>query len=125
MFQGDAGICGSAPTAGNPRPAQKAFLRGAGVVGQNMVGLGVGQFYQILFDAAVSRLPAGARPQIEVRIGGQLIGSIEPGTTLSTFETPVFRATAATVPLELRAKNLQGSDTLYFDALEVVLAPLP
>jgi hypothetical protein len=125
MFQGDAGICGSAPTAGNPRPAQKAFLRGAGVVGQNMVGLGVGQFYQILFDAAVSRLPAGARPQIEVRIGGQLIGSIEPGTTLNTFETPVFRATAATVPLELRAKNLQGSDTVYLDALEVVLAPLP
>jgi hypothetical protein len=37
----------------------------------------------------------------------------------------VFRATAATVPLELRAKNLQGSYTVYLDALEVVLAPLP
>jgi hypothetical protein len=89
------------------------------------VGLGVGQSYQIVFDAAVSRLPAGARPQIEVRIGGQLLGSIEPGTTLNTFATPVFRATAATLPLELRAKNLQGSDTLCLDAVEVVITPLP
>jgi hypothetical protein len=125
MFQGDSGICGSAPTSGNPRPAQKAFLRGAGVVGQNLVGLSVGQSYQILFDAAVSRRPAGARPQVEVRIGGQLLGTIEPGTTLNAFETTAFRATAATLPLEFRAKNLQGSDALYLDAVEVVLAPLP
>ncbi len=125
IFQGDSGICGSAPAAGNPRPAQQAFLRGAGVVGQNLVGLGVGQSYQIVFDAAVSRLPAGARPQIEVRVGGQLIGSIEPGTTLNAFETPAFLATAATLPLEFRAMNLQGSDALCLDAVEVVLAPLP
>jgi hypothetical protein len=121
MFQGDSGILWSA----SPSPAQKAFLRGIGGVSQNLVGLGVGQSYQILFDAAVSRLPAGARPQIEVRIGGQLIGTIEPGTTLQAFETPVFRATAATLPLEFWVKNLQASDTLYLDAVAVVLVLAP
>jgi hypothetical protein len=90
---------------------------------QELKGLGVGQSYQIVVDAFLSRLPAGMRPEIEVRVGGQLIGSILPSSVVDTFLVPVFKAAASKQVLELRTKNLQGSDTLFLDAAEVVLVP--
>jgi hypothetical protein len=119
-FQGEAGVC-APPVAGNA--SQMAFVRGNGAVLQELKGLGVGQSYQIVVDAFLSRLPAGMRPEIEVRVGGQFIGNILPSSVVDTFLVPVFKATASKQVLELRTKNLQGSDTLFLDAAEVVLVP--
>jgi hypothetical protein len=119
-FQGESGVC-APPVAGNG--SQMAFVRGNGALMQELTGLGVGQSYQIVVDAFLSRLPAGMRPEIEVRVGGQLIGSILPSSVVDTFLVPVFKAAASKQVLELRTKNLQGSDTLFLDAAEVVLVP--
>jgi hypothetical protein len=100
-----------------------AFVRGNGAMLRDLSCLGVEQSYQIVLDAFVSRVSAGVRPEIEVRVGGRLLGSIFPRSAADTFLVPAFQATESKQALELRTKNLQGSDALFLDAVEVVLVP--
>jgi hypothetical protein len=122
-FEGESGILAASHSGNKLGSVQAAYFFGNSALRQNLVGLGVGQSYQVVLDAMLSRLPAGVRPMIEVWIGGELLGTVVPGNTADTFLTPVFQATAGTRLLELRAKNLQGSDMLILDGIEVVLVP--
>jgi len=125
-----SGIVANGSGFGNlnaPEGVQAAFVQELGAVSQSLSGFVPGTNYTITFSAAER---GGNSQSWNVKIGGTLIESYNPGSSAASFTDygATFTATAVTHALSFVGTDLAGGDnTVFIDNVRITppLIPVP
>ncbi len=124
---------GSAFTSGNPsapQGGQVAFLQGAGIISQTLIGLIAGAIYQVTFSAAQRNNIYGQQKgqTWQLQLDGTVIGTYSPPETAQSYadySTTFTPSASGSHTLAFAGTDSNGGDnTVFIDNVRLALAPL-